>query len=1581
MQHYNDLNARGDSTLFEVTGATSHTITNFNGLSRSDAEYQEDWLFACQGEGLYTSVTIPLGYDTTPPEVVVLLDPNPLREPSETFSDLAITVDEDSLCTYVQPTASPYSPPASIYNFNDPNANAHTDLTKREHYTSIYEIRLPEDENRYFTIASAYAYSYKIKCTNLAGRITEQGFDVEVDPLQQIAVDFHTSEYQRTTSIKFNATTIGRSDCTLSIEGLEPFEMASSDNYYHMHTVTLQEGVYAADVTCTSSISSQVSSGSSHKTIHVDTKSPTQTNVTAPKGTCGLSNRPELRIQVADGLLSSGIDHYEIVIDDGENTTEFNTTQDYLTLPLDTPMTAGTSYSVKVRPIDRAGNVGVWSTAVIIIATDDKNLLCDTINPTGWVTLEDTYAGATATIHCSDSESGCAGNYRYALISKDNSCDEATLASKALTSTVAITADQLLCWEVADLADNTYAGETDITVSLDISLKEPLFGVGKTATYDLTYATDRTAECRIGFLNPNHPSNLLDWYNQLQSNLETNASEHTYANFNIGTFGATRCVGAAECTEDVVIICTENGRYHYAINEIGHDTTPPVISTSAVPNPVVEPGALQSTLMVSSDDATWCSYESAGQSYGFYQYPDPTDLQQYLTSHEKSLGYLSPPPAGQSSYTKDYVITCRNKAQALASKIVSLTVTPSNTVTITINTKREQGTKTIILDVSTDLQSTCSYTFDPNQPAKPFAKTGDASHTTSHTFSDEGIYEVIVYCEALSGPYEGSNSKELVVDATGPTMVAITANAKSCSLTTLSATLAANASIVGLSAFNYTVTAGEETVIPWTKETTSSASTISASVILVTGVPYILKAQAIDNLGRKSTIITKTITGSDANDASCDTTKPTASMDIKEVYGGVDAYVTCDDGLGSCTDYYDFQHSVDSCEEEGYATELYVDSPVRITSTGRACAIVYDEGTNSDSVEKSFTIYEHCSNGIQDAAEDGIDCGGQCPLECNICSNGRQDVVEEGVDCGGLCPTTCVNTCGDSYLQAGEECDGTTVDTSCVDLRFANGTATCDDDCKLDTTACIPALLGTCGDGKVDAGEQCDGGVWNLACEDFGLGSGTLSCSSSCKITTTSCEGTAGECGDGVIGPGETCDDDFQGMTCENFGLRSGTLNCQACSIVTNSCYPGTCGDGIIDPSESCDGLNWGTVTACEDISTDFLSGTPTCLPSCHFDTTTCVAKETPLPGGPSSICLQDTDCNPGYVCEDNVCEREYIPPPIGPNGTGPVTPIWPDEPEDHTTGKILLFIGIFLIVAGGAFLAVDKFVQPIGPQSPVLGGSMPTSPTGPRGSMPTPVALPDDPQTREALLAQEKRKLALQRQAKAKAQLEKAKDRESILSSFKEGGDEKPAGDEMDAILERLKAKTKQSAERKELLQKARNKQPSGVKPDKKIPVTKEVDLATKEAAVTKPIKKKVTEKPKDDIFSKLDTINTTEEKKVPLNEEPFKALAELSEKPTNKELFDHVANIGGKPITHVKKTLNSSPNADALTALFSDGKKKDVNHKTVAPALTHLIKKGKIEHAVAHKTVHNLAGKNKLTDNQRDKIIDQLKELGLKK
>ena len=92
-----------------------------------------------------------------------------------------------------------------------------------------------------------------------------------------------------------------------------------------------------------------------------------------------------------------------------------------------------------------------------------------------------------------------------------------------------------------------------------------------------------------------------------------------------------------------------------------------------------------------------------------------------------------------------------------------------------------------------------------------------------------------------------------------------------------------------------------------------------------------------------------------------------------------------------------------------------------------------------------------------------------------------------------------------------------------------------------------------CGNGQVEAGEECDNGADNA--DD-------KACTSECK---------ANVCGDGKVGPGEGCDDGNQ-------------VDDDECN---NMCAPATCGDGVVAPTEQCDDGNADDTDDCTSACTN----------------------------------------------------------------------------------------------------------------------------------------------------------------------------------------------------------------------------------------------------------------------------------------------------------------------------------------------------------------------------------------------------------
>ncbi|MFH1098984.1 MAG: IPT/TIG domain-containing protein [Candidatus Uhrbacteria bacterium] len=265
----------------------------------------------------------------------------------------------------------------------------------------------------------------------------------------------------------------------------------------------------------------------------------------------------------------------------------------------------------------------------------------------------------------------------------------------------------------------------------------------------------------------------------------------------------------------------------------------------------------------------------------------------------------------------------------------------------------------------------------------------------------------------------------------------------------------------------------------------------------------------------------------------------------------------------------------------------------------------------------------------------------RCTLQClpsgsrrlsGICGNGVLEVpAEECEKVGtpstfpGWCdPDSCLRkgakpvadgeTCGNGFVDDGEECDGTSWCNPSSCLRFGSrsggsvcgnedvgdgedcddGNTTSGDGCSSQCLAegTLPmwastrgfGVLARCGDGVVGDGEECDLG--SVAASAWAA----QHCAyDRCVWTGTASVRNDGTCGNGIVNNGEECDDGQSGMcsfdsehpgrrcstntecgtggTCEEVGPSSGDGCSASCLLEGSSLYrpaPSICGDGVI---------------------------------------------------------------------------------------------------------------------------------------------------------------------------------------------------------------------------------------------------------------------------------------------------------------------------------------------------------------------------------------------------------------------------------
>ncbi len=280
-----------------------------------------------------------------------------------------------------------------------------------------------------------------------------------------------------------------------------------------------------------------------------------------------------------------------------------------------------------------------------------------------------------------------------------------------------------------------------------------------------------------------------------------------------------------------------------------------------------------------------------------------------------------------------------------------------------------------------------------------------------------------------------------------------------------------------------------------------------------------------------------------------------------------------------------------------------------------------------------------CGNGTIDngeVCEPGNVNGKTC---ADIVGSGSQGTLKCGSSCYSFDTSSCSApvACGNGSIDAGEVCDNTNVaGQTCAQLvgYGSKGVVRCAKNCaSLDTTGCSPEV--TCGNGKLDNGEVCDGNLLNGAscAARVGYGSkGELKCNSTCSGYDTSNCSEAVKCGNGVLDAGEVCDGfNVNGATCASkvgFGSTGNVVCNLSCTgyDTTNCTAAVTCGNSRVDAGEVCDGTILKGAT-CESVLGSGSTGAIRCNNTCDgYDTTNCSA---PVLCGNGTI-------DPGEECDKN---------------------------------------------------------------------------------------------------------------------------------------------------------------------------------------------------------------------------------------------------------------------------------------------------------------------------------------------------------
>jgi len=200
---------------------------------------------------------------------------------------------------------------------------------------------------------------------------------------------------------------------------------------------------------------------------------------------------------------------------------------------------------------------------------------------------------------------------------------------------------------------------------------------------------------------------------------------------------------------------------------------------------------------------------------------------------------------------------------------------------------------------------------------------------------------------------------------------------------------------------------------------------------------------------------------------------------------------------------------------------------------------------------------------------------------------------------------------------------------------------------------------GYCGDGVINGSEECDVGVVDVDCTNFGYHvPGSVTCGlqadpgepvspGQCSVDHSACSQF---CGDGILQPQfELCDGDQTSVSCQALGFHVGTVGCtqttttsspadpSGCLILDPSNCDEWCGDGTRNGVELCDNDSFGQLSC---TAYGYYSGSLACTQNTVTD------KDDPQPLDNCSVV--DTSgcmdfCGDGFRNGNEVCDGDQF--------------------------------------------------------------------------------------------------------------------------------------------------------------------------------------------------------------------------------------------------------------------------------------------------------------------------------------------------
>ncbi len=501
---------------------------------------------------------------------------------------------------------------------------------------------------------------------------------------------------------------------------------------------------------------------------------------------------------------------------------------------------------------------------------------------------------------------------------------------------------------------------------LMVTLGNPQQGVSPTQLLDLTFETNRNAECR--YSNIYSPASHTS-YSQFSGRFDiTGQNSHIKRNFQINS--------QYPSSQRLFVWCNSDVRQSRPQEfNISYDTTLPLITASYVEPSLVTEIPLRTNLFASTDDETMCRYDCDSSivnynsmrnnfAFGFSRFQNATiNVQDHR------------------NYSCNFA--CRNRA-GLTSAVrrANFTVDTAQLPSLQIISPRHGAffsRQNILLLVASQRIGECTYRLDSRNTTSlgPIGRRFNVSLGALEL----GSHSVIVSC--LYGEGQSSQTSAFVVDTTPPSNLKIEDGNNSCVATNLTFSWHASDNESGIAYYRYRIFADNNSVY----SINISNKTSNENVIIT--LPGVIDGKFFTEViaTNKANLSTPKIKSDGliinrALSACKERIPPTVTLDIDEQRGKTIVAISCEDSGSSCKPsiLYGTNDAQALCQ-----TNFTYIAPIIIEQPSYLCYKAEDQAGNIASGEVKINVSEpsdevcaqdlDCDN-IQDEEDDDIDNDG-----------------------------------------------------------------------------------------------------------------------------------------------------------------------------------------------------------------------------------------------------------------------------------------------------------------------------------------------------------------------------------------------------------------------------------------------------------------------------------------------------------------------------------------------------------------------------------------------------------------------------